>query len=63
MGVADGIYSWRESGIDSGILSQALMKRSRSLIEAGAEDVFKGEEAEVGEWHRGGWGGGPCRVV
>ena len=43
MGVADGVYSWREIGIDSGHLAQALMRTASHMAKAGVEDVFKGE--------------------
>ena len=43
MGVADGVYSWREMGIDSGHLAQALMRTASHMAKAGVEDVFKGE--------------------
>ena len=42
MGVADGVYSWREQGIDSGHLAQALMRTAKNMAKAGIEDVFKG---------------------
>ena len=43
MGVADGVYAWRELGIDSGKFSQALMETSANCIAAGVDDVFHGE--------------------
>jgi hypothetical protein len=46
MGVADGVYSWREQGIDSGHLAQALMSTARNMVRAGIEDVFKGTCSE-----------------
>mmetsp|Transcript_10331 Transcript_10331/g.17962 ORF Transcript_10331/g.17962 Transcript_10331/m.17962 type:complete len:487 (+) Transcript_10331:106-1566(+) len=41
MGVADGVYMWREQGIDSGLMSRMLMNVCRQQVEAGSEDVFK----------------------
>ncbi|KAL6757479.1 hypothetical protein V8C86DRAFT_2623890 [Haematococcus lacustris] len=41
MGVADGIYAWKEQGIDAGLMSRALMERCKALVEADNEDVFQ----------------------
>lgn len=41
MGVADGVYGWRDVGIDSGLMSQGLMRAAMEMIEHGVEDVFK----------------------
>ncbi len=43
MGVADGVYSWRNVGIDSGHMAQAVMRTAMHMAQAGVEDVFKGE--------------------
>lgn len=51
MGVADGVYSWREHGIDSGHLAQALMRTAMHMAKAGVEDVFKGVHAS--HWKSG----------
>jgi len=40
MGVADGVYMWRDKGIDSGLMSQALMEKAMHMVEGGTEDVF-----------------------
>lgn len=40
MGVADGVFMWREAGIDSGLMSQALMRKSQAMIQSGIEDVY-----------------------
>jgi hypothetical protein len=43
MGVADGVYMWREQGIDSGVMSRAIMDSCRLQVQAGEPDVFKRE--------------------
>lgn len=40
-GVADGVYMWREQGIDSGVFSRTLMETSQHMVEAGYSDVLK----------------------
>lgn len=42
MGVADGVYQWREKGIDAGDFSRLLMHTSLQAVEEGQSDVFKG---------------------
>jgi protein phosphatase PTC7 len=42
MGVADGVYMWKELGIDSGTMARTLMETSLHMVAAGCEDVFKG---------------------
>jgi hypothetical protein len=49
LGVADGVYSWKDSGIDSGAMSRTLLEVAEHMVAAGYEDVVKGE---------GGGGGG-----
>lgn len=41
MGVADGVYMWKELGIDSGAMSRDLMLTSQQMVAGGHEDVFK----------------------
>eukprot|EP01025_Chloroclados_australasicus_P050108 TRINITY_DN5728_c0_g1_i1.p1 TRINITY_DN5728_c0_g1~~TRINITY_DN5728_c0_g1_i1.p1 ORF type:complete len:542 (-),score=48.91 TRINITY_DN5728_c0_g1_i1:1643-3139(-) len=41
MGVADGVYAWKDQGIDSGLFSRKLMEYSSSLVRGGFEDVLK----------------------
>lgn len=41
MGVADGVYMWKEVGIDSGTFSRTLMETARHMVQAGCEDVYK----------------------
>ena len=41
LGVADGIYMWREFGIDSGVFSKTLMDTAMHLVEAGHSDVLR----------------------
>ena len=41
MGVADGVFMWREMGIDSGDFSRALMRSSEQSVKAGFQDVVK----------------------
>ncbi len=45
MGVADGVYMWRELGIDSGLMSRRFMEACREQIQEGEEDVVKSEWA------------------
>lgn len=40
LGVADGVYSWRSQGIDSGEYSRALLREVRELVQAGHTDVL-----------------------
>lgn len=48
MGVADGVYGWRDVGIDSGVMSQTLMQRCMAMIQSGVEDVYKSEHTHTG---------------
>eukprot|EP00877_Chromochloris_zofingiensis_P001395 jgi/Chrzof1/11256/Cz05g29190.t1 len=41
MGVADGVYMWKELGIDSGYLSRTIMETAMHIVQAGYEDVLK----------------------
>eukprot|EP01026_Neomeris_dumetosa_P017453 TRINITY_DN1669_c0_g3_i2.p1 TRINITY_DN1669_c0_g3~~TRINITY_DN1669_c0_g3_i2.p1 ORF type:complete len:488 (+),score=54.45 TRINITY_DN1669_c0_g3_i2:257-1720(+) len=41
MGVADGVYAWKEQGIDSGLFSRKLLEYSSGLMRFGFEDVLK----------------------
>lgn len=43
MGVADGVYDWRDKGIDPSKFSQLLMSMSYNMVKAGYDDVVKGE--------------------
>ncbi len=42
MGVADGVYMWREKGIDSGLFSRALAETALHCLTAGDADVMRG---------------------
>ena len=42
LGVADGVYGWKEQGIDSGVFSRQLMRHARDAIAAGQADPLKG---------------------
>ncbi len=44
MGVADGVYMWRESGIDSGKFSRTLMRLSEQNVRSGIQ-VSSGQRA------------------
>lgn len=48
MGVADGVYMWKELGIDSGTMSRTLMETAMHLVQAGVEDVVQGKWVDVG---------------
>jgi hypothetical protein len=41
LGVADGIYMWKEIGIDSGVFSRTLMETAQHMVEAGYSDVLR----------------------
>jgi protein phosphatase PTC7 len=41
LGVADGVYQWREKGIDAGIFSRSLMETACRCVEQGKSDVLK----------------------
>eukprot|EP00878_Enallax_costatus_P008494 GHUV01008879.1.p2 GENE.GHUV01008879.1~~GHUV01008879.1.p2 ORF type:complete len:223 (+),score=47.98 GHUV01008879.1:2147-2815(+) len=41
MGVADGVYMWKELGIDSGTMARTLMETCQHMVAAGCEDVYK----------------------
>lgn len=43
MGVADGVYMWKELGIDSGTMARTLMETCQHMVAAGSEDVYKSE--------------------
>jgi len=50
LGVADGVYAWRQSGIDAGAFSRALMSAAAAQVAAGVADpaaVLAGAEAET----------------
>ena len=42
LGVADGVYMWKEQGIDSGRFSKALMASALDAMRQGAHDVLTG---------------------
>ena len=42
MGVADGVYAWREVGIDPGRFAYYLMDQAYINIRMGYDDVFRG---------------------
>jgi protein phosphatase PTC7 len=41
LGVADGVYEWRTSGIDAGAFSRQLMEYCRQAVELGTTDVLR----------------------
>jgi len=48
LGVADGVYAWREAGIDAGAFSRTLMSAAAAQVAAGVADpaaVLAGAEA------------------
>jgi len=44
MGIADGVYQWREQGIDAGEFSRLLMHTALEAVEEGQPDVLKGQK-------------------
>lgn len=53
MGVADGVFMWREQGIDSGDFSRALMRLSEASVLSGSADVVKVLQVGRGDWECG----------
>ena len=47
LGVADGVYMWRDQGIDAGALARKLTSTSQSAVDSGVVDVLAGE----GPWN------------
>ena len=45
LGVADGVYMWRDQGIDAGALARKLMTTSKDTIDSGVVDVLAGAPA------------------
>ena len=43
LGVADGVYMWKQQGIDSGLFSRSLMTYARQAVIEGERDPVKGE--------------------
>lgn len=41
LGVADGVYMWREHGIDAGVFARTLMETAQHMVEAGYSDVLR----------------------
>ena len=40
-GIADGVYAWKDAGIDSGAFSRRLMEFCRQAVELGTTDVLR----------------------
>ena len=47
MGVADGVYAWKERGIDAGLFSRTLMSTARQEVDSGTDDVVKCERSSL----------------
>lgn len=41
LGVADGVYMWRDQGIDAGLFSRRLMEFARHSVDLGTTDVLR----------------------
>lgn len=54
IGVADGVYEWRNMGIDPGNWSRKLMQSARFSVEAGTTDVLRVMQAAVRSLHSDG---------
>lgn len=65
MGVADGVYMWRNYGIDAGAYSRCLMSTAKSEVERGVTDVLEILKAADDQAHREGIKGSStaCIVV
>lgn len=44
LGVADGVYMWKQQGIDSGLFSRSLMTYARQAVLEGERDPVKGKD-------------------
>jgi hypothetical protein len=42
VGVADGVYMWKQQGIDSGMFSRSLMRYAKQAIKDGEANPVKG---------------------
>lgn len=42
VGVADGVYMWKQQGIDSGMFSRSLMRYAKQAIKDGETNPVKG---------------------
>ena len=42
VGVADGVYMWKQQGIDSGLFSRSLMRYAKQAIKDGEANPVKG---------------------
>lgn len=42
LGVSDGVYMWRNRGIDAGVFSRSLMLSAKNAVEYGQSDVLNG---------------------
>ena len=50
VGVADGVYMWKQQGIDSGLFSRSLMRYAEQAIKEGATNPVKGESPCLGRF-------------
>ena len=42
VGVADGVYMWKQQGIDSGLFSRSLMRYAKQALKEGVSNPVKG---------------------
>ena len=47
LGVADGVYMWRDQGIDAGDLARTLMSSASDAVSGGMRDVLHGEQCKL----------------
>eukprot|EP00884_Botryococcus_braunii_P019435 jgi/Botrbrau1/6175/Bobra.0344s0016.2 len=64
LGVADGVHSWNEVGIDSGLFSRGLMEAASAAVEAGTSDPLEVlRQCQSSVEKRGLQGSSTCSIV
>ena len=51
MGVADGVYMWKQQGIDSGLFSRSLMRYAKQALKDGVTNPVKGARPSLRNVH------------
>ena len=51
VGVADGVYMWKQQGIDSGLFSRSLMRYAKQALKDGVSNPVKGAGPLSGSSH------------
>lgn len=64
LGVADGVYMWRDQGIDAGALARKLLSASQTAVDGGAVDVLSVLQTAAGKAEEDGClGSSTCCIV